>query len=132
MVDGFHITCLWITYFFRYLRPIIEAGWLYIAMPPLFKIVKGKKIYYAYSDQERDDIIAEIGGSDNVQRYKGLGEMNPEQLWETTMNPENRRLIQVTIDDAETAEAAISLCMSEDSNARKEWIMENALYANID
>lgn len=131
-VDGFHITCLWITYFFRYLRPIIEAGWLYIAMPPLFKIVKGKKIYYAYSDQERDDIIAEIGGSDNVQRYKGLGEMNPEQLWETTMNPENRRLIQVTIDDAETAEAAISLCMSEDSNARKEWIMENALYANID
>lgn len=132
MIDGFHITCLWITYFFRYLRPIIESGWLYIAMPPLFKIVKGKKIYYAYSDEERDAILAELGGADNVQRYKGLGEMNPEQLWETTMNPETRRLIQVTIEDAESAEAAISLCMSEDSNARKEWIMENALYAQVD
>lgn len=131
-VDGFHITCLWITYYFRYLRPIIEAGWLYIAMPPLFKIVKGKKIYYAYSDEERDAMVAELGGADNIQRYKGLGEMNPEQLWETTMNPENRRLIQVTIEDAEAAEAAISLCMSEDSSARKEWIMENALYAQVD
>ena len=131
-VDGYHITCLWITYFYRYLRPIIEAGYLYIACPPLFKITKGKKVYYAYSDAERDNIVAELGGADNIQRYKGLGEMNPEQLWETTMNPENRRLIQVTLEDVEACEAAITLCMSDDCTARKEWIMENALYADVD
>ena len=136
-VDGFHIQCLWITYFYRYARTIIENGWLYISCPPLFKIVKkkGKKeeIYYAYSDEERDEIIASLGGTvDNIQRYKGLGEMNADQLWETTMNPETRKLIRVTLEDAEACEQAISLCMSEDSSSRKEWIMQNALYADLD
>lgn len=131
-VDGFHITCLWITYIYRYLRPLLENGWLYVSCPPLFKITKGKIVRYAYSDIERDEIVAELNGVDNIQRYKGLGEMNPEQLWDTTMNPETRRLIQVTLEDAEACESAISVCMSEDTSARKEWIMENSMYANIE
>lgn len=125
-VDGYHIQCLWLTYFYRYLKELIELGYLYVAVPPLYKITKGKNIKYAYSDTERDEIVDEFGGKvDDIQRYKGLGEMNADQLWETTMNPDTRRLIQISIEDAEKAEEAISLCMSEDCAPRKEWIMRD-------
>ena len=135
-VDGEHIVCLWITFFYRYLRPLIEAGYLYIACPPLYKASykKGKDItvHYAYDDNDLERIKSEYGEPFNVQRFKGLGEMNADQLWETTMNPETRRLIQVTIEEAEMAEQIIQLCMSDDSASRKEWIMENSQYAEID
>lgn len=131
-VDGEHITCLWVTYFYRYMRPLIEAGYIYIACPPLYKIKVGKNVLYIYTDQELQEFINEHGQPDNIQRFKGLGEMNADQLWETTMNPETRKLIQVTVEDAEAAEDALALCMSEDSKMRKEWIMENSIYAEID
>lgn len=135
-VDGEHIVCLWITFFWRYLRPLIEAGYLYIACPPLYKASykNGKNItvHYAYDNNDLERIKAEYGEPFNIQRFKGLGEMNPEQLWETTMNPETRRLIQVTTEEAEMAEQIISLCMSEDSSSRKDWIMENSQYAELD
>lgn len=135
-VDGAHISCLWMTLFYRYLRPLIEAGFLYMACPPLYKVTykEGSKevIYYAYDDVELNSMIKEKGQPKNIQRFKGLGEMNPDQLWETTMNPETRKLIQVTIEDAEAAEEIVSLCMSKDCSARKEWITENAQFADID
>lgn len=135
-VDGEHIACLWITFFYRYLRPLIEAGYLYIACPPLYKVTykNGKKeeAIYAYDNADLERIKAERGEPINIQRYKGLGEMNPQQLWDTTMNPETRRLIQITTEEAEMAEQIIQLCMSDDSAARKEWIMENSQYAELD
>lgn len=132
-VDGEHIVCLWITFFYRYLRPLIEAGFLYIACPPLYKAsYKKDVVHYAYDDNDLEKIKAEYGEPTNIQRFKGLGEMNADQLWETTMNPETRRLIQVTIEEAEMAEQIIQLCMSDDSSSRKEWIMENSQYAEID
>lgn len=135
-VDGEHIVCLWITFFWRYLRPLIEAGFLYIACPPLYKASykKGKDItvHYAYDANDLERIKAEHGEPFNIQRFKGLGEMNADQLWETTMNPETRRLIQVTTEEAEMAEQIIQLCMSDDSSARKDWIMENSQYAELD
>ena len=134
-VDGAHITCLWITYLYRYMRPLIENGYLYIACPPLYKITKknGKKvnIVYAYSDEEKDALVEQLGEV-GIQRFKGLGEMNSDQLWETTMNPDTRKLIQVSIEDAEECESALLLCMSDDSKMRKEWIMENSIYAEVD
>lgn len=130
--DGKHIVTLYITFFYRYLRPIIEAGMLYISTPPLYKIEKGKKTYYAYSDADRDAILAEVGNGAKIQRYKGLGEMNPNQLWETTMNPETRKLLQVTIDDAEACNEAISICMGEEVGPRKKFIFDNAIYADLD
>ncbi|PTY92983.1 DNA gyrase/topoisomerase IV subunit B [Heyndrickxia sporothermodurans] len=127
-VDGAHIQCLNMTFFYRYLRPIIEAGYLYMAVPPLYKVTKGKNITYCYSDAELETTDTE-GAS--VQRFKGLGEMNPEQLWETTMDPETRKLVQVTIDDIESAEEYFSLCMGNDIDSRKAFIIENAEYYAI-
>jgi len=108
------------------MRPLIESGYLYIAQPPLYRIKKGKKIYYAYSDRELEDILKRLGDKVEVQRYKGLGEMNPEQLWETTMNPENRYLIQVTIEDAKRADELFSILMGEDVEARRKFIIEHS------
>lgn len=131
-VDGDHIKTLYMTFLYRYCRPLIEAGYVYLACPPLFKITKNKTVRYAYSEEDRDKIIEELGGATNIQRYKGLGEMNPEQLWETTMNPETRTLIQVTIEDAQMAEEIISTCMSEEVKPRRDFIMEYALQAQFD
>ena len=128
-VDGDHIKTLNITFFYRYLRPIIEAGYLYMAVPPLYKVTKGKTITYLYSDAELQAFDTEGA---TIQRYKGLGEMNPDQLWDTTMNPETRTLIQITIEDIEAAEEMISVCMSDNVEARKEFITQNALNAVID
>ena len=124
-VDGAHIQCLNMTFFYRYLKPIIEHGYLYMAVPPLYKVQKGKKVKYCYSDAELEATDTEGA---TIQRFKGLGEMNPEQLWETTMNPETRKLVQVTIDDIESAEEYFSLCMGSDIESRRAFIIENAEY----
>ena len=121
-VDGLHIQCLNLVFFYRYLRPIIEQGYLYIGCPPLFKVEKGKKVTYLYSKEELAACNTEGA---KIQRYKGLGEMNPDQLWDTTMNPDVRKLIQVKIDDAESAEEYLSLCMGDEVEPRRLFIMEN-------
>nr|MBI5455791.1 DNA topoisomerase (ATP-hydrolyzing) subunit B [Candidatus Levybacteria bacterium] len=136
-VDGEHIETLILTFFFRHMPEIIKAGYLYIAMPPLFKITSGKDSKYAYSEDERDTVLKEFEklGSRNIvnlQRYKGLGEMNPEQLWETTMNPEHRILKQVSIDDAEEADAVFTMLMGDEVPPRKHFIQSNARSANLD
>lgn len=132
-VDGAHIRTLLLTFFFRFLKPVIDEGYIYIAQPPLYKIQKGKDVRYAYSDDELERIKAEIGEKVNVQRYKGLGEMNPEQLWETTMNPENRTLIQVTIEDAIEANEIFEMLMGDEVEPRKNYITQNAQFVkNLD
>lgn len=133
-VDGAHIRTLLLTFFFRYMRPLIEGGYVYAAQPPLFKVKKGKKEYYAFSDNELSSLLDEVGrqGAD-VSRYKGLGEMNAEQLWETTMDPESRTLLQVTIDDAIMADEIFSMLMGDKVAPRRDFIEANAKYVtNLD
>lgn len=131
-VDGSHIETLILTFFFRYMRELVEAGHVYIATPPLYLVKKGSKKRYAWSDKERDIIAEEFGGSVGIQRYKGLGEMNAEQLWDTTMNPNFRTLRQITIDNATEADRIFSMLMGDEVPPRREFIEKNAVYANID
>ncbi len=132
-VDGSHIQILLLTFFYRHMKPLIEQGHIYLAMPPLFKISKGKTVRYAYSDEERDAIIAELGDRCEAERYKGLGEMDPEQLWETTMDPMRRTLKQVTIEDAIICDEAFTLLMGDEVEPRRDFIEKNAKYvSNLD
>lgn len=136
-VDGSHIRTLLLTFFFRFMRPLIEDGHIYLAQPPLFKVARGKQVRYAFSDAERDQYISELSGENNlkvnVQRYKGLGEMDPEQLWETTMDPERRTMIKVTMEDAVKADEIFTILMGDKVAPRKEFIEKNAEYVkNLD
>jgi DNA gyrase subunit B len=131
-VDGSHIATLILTFFFRYMKELIENGHIYIATPPLYLVKKGQKREYAWNDNQRDMIALNMGGGVNIQRYKGLGEMNAEQLWDTTMNPEYRTLRQVTIDNLTEADRVFSMLMGDEVPPRREFIEKNAVYAKID
>jgi len=131
-VDGSHIQILLLTFFYRYMRPLIDAGKLYIAKPPLYKIDYGKKHFYAYSDEERFKIVAETPGKPDISRNKGLGEMNADELWDTTMNPDTRSLIRVNIYDASLAEKRVNVLMGDKVEPRKEWIEENIVFTMED
>ena len=132
-VDGSHIRTLLLTFFFRYMRPLIEEGHVYAAQPPLFKVSKGKQVRYAFSDGERDQYIEEFGGNADVQRYKGLGEMDPEQLWETTLDPAFRTMYRVELDDAQAADETFTILMGDKVEPRRQFIERNAKYVeNLD
>ena len=132
-VDGSHIRTLLLTFFFRYMRPLVETGHVYIAQPPLYRITKGKEHKYAYSDLERDQILAGIEGKTEIQRYKGLGEMDSDQLWETTMNPDSRLMLRVELSDAEAADETFTILMGDKVEPRREFIEKNAKYVqNLD
>jgi DNA gyrase subunit B len=135
-VDGSHISTLILTFFFRFMRPLVENGYIYIASPPLYQVKKGKKMQYCWNDKQRDEAIKELGGESGggviVQRYKGLGEMNPEQLWETTLDPERRILKKIKIDNAVEADHVFSMLMGDEVPPRREFIEQNAIYAKID
>ena len=144
-VDGSHIRTLILTFFYRHMKDLIKEGKVYIALPPLYKIKKGKEEFYAFDETERDEIIKRLKGNGkkeetdeegvpkgvSISRYKGLGEMNPEQLWETTMNPETRTIMQVTLEGHET-NRIFEILMGDDVQPRKEWIEKHAKYANLD
>ena len=136
-VDGAHIRTLLLTFFFRYMRQLIEDGHVYLAQPPLFKVYKGKNKNvvekYAFDEDERDALIAEMGSGCKVQRYKGLGEMDPAELWETTMNPETRTLLKVDMEDAVAADEVFTILMGDKVEPRREFIEANAKYvSNLD
>ena len=128
-VDGSHIRTLLLTFFFRYMPQLIETGHIYLAQPPLYRVAKGKRYFDAFTDEERDRFIEELGGNVDVQRYKGLGEMNPEQLWETTLDPEHRTMLKVTMADAEVADQTFTMLMGEEVEPRRRFIEENAVFA---
>ena len=132
-VDGSHICTLMLTFFFRFMRPLVDGGYVYIAQPPLFKIAKGQKVRYAFNEEEMAQISAEMGQGAKVNRYKGLGEMNPEQLWETTMDPNNRVIVQISVEDAQKADETFTILMGDKVEPRKEFIETNAQYVkNLD
>jgi len=133
-VDGSHISTLLLTFFFRYMKQLVEEGHVYLALPPLYKVSKGKQKWYVLNDEEKDKILEEIGTEGvNVQRYKGLGEMNPEQLWETTMNPKTRMIKRITIQDAVEADHTFTILMGDDVAPRRKFIEDNALnVVNLD
>lgn len=132
-VDGSHIRTLLLTFFFRFMKPVVEEGHIYIARPPLYRITKNKKHFYAFSDEERDQILNELGGNADIQRYKGLGEMDSEQLWETTMDPERRTMLKVELSDAAAADEIFTILMGDKVEPRREFIEKNAKYVqNLD
>lgn len=132
-VDGAHIRTLMLTFLFRYMKPLIDFGYVYVAQPPLYKVQSGKRVEYVYDEERLKVVLEQMGGRPTIQRYKGLGEMNPEQLWETTMDPKSRTLLQVSLKDAMNADAVFTMLMGEEVEPRKNFIQENAVYAsNID
>jgi DNA gyrase subunit B len=131
-VDGSHISTLILTFFFRYMKELIESGYIYIATPPLYLVKKGQKKDYAWNDDQRDLLVNQYGTGVTIQRYKGLGEMNAGQLWDTTMNPEERTLRKVVIEPGGEADRVFTMLMGDEVPPRREFIEQNAIYANID
>ena len=132
-VDGSHIRTLLLTFFFRHMRPLVDGGYIYLAQPPLFKVEKGKNVKYVYNDNDLTSVTEEMGGKCDVQRYKGLGEMTHNQLWETTMNPENRTMRRVTVEDAVRADEVFTVLMGDNVDPRREFIETNARFVeNLD